>query len=97
MVRKIVWTDKARTELIEILTYWNNRNKSTTFSLKLNDLFEEQLNLMAEFPQLARTTDIPNVKVKVVQKYLLYYEFSDEYLYVLTVRHGGKNPKSLKI
>ena len=43
MVRTIIWTEKAKKELIEILKYWNNRNKSKSFSIKLNNLIEEQL------------------------------------------------------
>lgn len=37
--RKIVWTDKANRERKKILNYWNNRNKSKIFILKLNNLF----------------------------------------------------------
>ncbi len=97
MVKQIVWTSKARNEFVEILQYWINRNKSNSFSLKLNALLEEQLNLIAEFPQIGRKTDIPNVNIKVIQQYLLYYEIVDESLYVLTIRHGSKNPKTLKL
>ncbi|WP_407928655.1 hypothetical protein [Chryseobacterium sp. C-71] len=46
---------------------------------------------------MGRKTDIKDVKVKVIQKYLLYYEIIGENLYVLTIRHGSKNPKTSKI
>lgn len=97
MVKKIIWTQKAKKELIEILEYLNNRNKSTRFSVKLNKLVEEQINLISEFPNIARATDISNVNVKVIHKYLLYYEVVDDVLYILTFRHGSKNPDTLKI
>lgn len=97
MVKKIIWTKKAQNELIDILEYWINRNKSKTFSLKLNSLIDEQLSLIAEFPKIARKTDILNVNVKIIYKYLLYYEISNDVLYVLTIRHGGRNPKTLRI
>lgn len=97
MVRDVIWTAKAKKELIAILKYWNHRNRSKSFSIKLNNLIEEQLNLISEFPNISRTTDIPNVNVKVVHKYLLYYEIVDDVLYVLTFSHGSKNPKTLKI
>lgn len=60
-------------------------------------MVEEQINLLAEFPKIARTTDIPNVKIKVVHKYLLYYEVGNDVVYILTFRHGSKNPKILKL
>jgi len=63
----------------------------------LNNLVEEQLNLIAEYPKITRRTDIQNVNVKVIQKYLSYYEIVDENLYILTFRHGSRNPEILKL
>lgn len=97
MARTIIWTKKARKELIEILQYWLDRNKSNTFSLRLNSLIKEQLNLVLDFPKSGRKTDIDNVYVKVIHSYLLYYELINENLYVLTIRHSRRNPKTLKL
>lgn len=97
MAEKIIWPVKAKKELIEILQYWIERNKSNNFSLKLNSLIESQLNLIIEQPKIGRKTDIPNVYIKVIHKYLLYYEFINNTLYILTIRHGSQNPKTLTI
>lgn len=97
MAKEIIWTSKAQNDLTAILQYWVKRNKSTTFSIKLNALIQEQLNLILEFPKICRSTDIPNVNIKVIHKYLLYYEVIDRNLYVLTIRHGSKNPETLKL
>lgn len=97
MAEKIIWTVKAKKELIEILQYWIERNKSNNFSSKLNSLIESQLNLIIEQPKIGRKTDIPNVYIKVIHKYLLYYEFINNTLYILTIRHGSQNPKTLNI
>ncbi|RZJ47813.1 MAG: type II toxin-antitoxin system RelE/ParE family toxin [Chryseobacterium sp.] len=97
MAKQIVWTSKAKKELREILEYWINRNKSTVFSKKLNKLINEQLYLILEFPEIGRKTDILNVNIKVIHKYLVYYEMTDQTLNVLTIRHGSKNPETLQI
>ncbi|MCO5230692.1 MAG: type II toxin-antitoxin system RelE/ParE family toxin [Chitinophagales bacterium] len=97
MAKQIVWSKRAQNELIEIFEYWINRNKSNSFSLKLNSLIEEQLNLLQENPKIGRKTDFENVHIKVIHKYLQYYEFTDNQLYILTIRHGSKNPKTLKL
>ena len=68
MAKQIVWSRKAQNELLEILEYWVNRNKSNTFSLKLNCLIDEQLKLILEFPKIKRKTDIDNVYIKVIYK-----------------------------
>ena len=46
MAKKIIWTIQAKEELIEILQYWINRNKSKSFSIKLDNLIQEQLSLI---------------------------------------------------
>ncbi len=97
MAQKIVWTQKAKRELIDILQYWVDRNKSNTFSLKLNSLIESQLNLILEQPKIGRKTDIPNVYIKVIHKYLLYYEFVNDTLYILTIRHGSQNSENIQL
>lgn len=97
MAGEIIWTFRAKIELIEILNYWLIRNQSNTFSKKLNNLIISQLNLIIEYPKIGRKTDIPNVYVKVIKDYLLYYEFIGSDLYILTIRHGKKDTKTLKI
>ena len=97
MAQKIVWTQKAKRELIDILQYWVDRNKSNTFSLKLNSLIESQLNLILEQPKIGRKTDLPNVYIKVIHKYLLYYEFVNDTLYILTIRHGSQNSENIQL
>lgn len=97
MAEQIVWTKKAKRELIDILQYWVNRNKSNIFSLKLNSLIESQLNLILEQPKIGRKTDIKNVYIKVIHKYLLYYEFLDGTLYILTIRHGSQNSENIQL
>ena len=92
MVRRVVWTVKARFEFIDILEYWVFRNKSNTFSIKLNRLVREQMKLVSEFPGIGRPTDIPGLFIKVIQNYLIYYQFDDDAIYILTIRHTSQNP-----
>ena len=97
MAGEIIWSPKAKSELIEILEYWVNRNKSNVYSLKINQLIQEQLIFILEFPEIGRKTDIKNVYVKIIRNYLLYYEIEKGNLHVLTIRHGKKNPKTLAL
>ena len=43
MAGEIIWSPQAKSEFIEILEYWVNRNKSNVYSLKINQLIQEQL------------------------------------------------------
>ena len=97
MAKKIVWTQKAQLERAEILSYWFERNKSKTFSTKLNKLFIETLKTLVKQPSLGRKTDVINVRVKVVRDYLLFYETNETELFVLAIWDGRRNPSELKM
>ena len=71
MAGEIIWSPKAKSELIEILEYWVNRNKSNVYSLKLNQLIQEQLIFILEFPKIGRKTDIKTFMLKLSE--IIYY------------------------
>lgn len=97
MVKKVIWSKKAKVELAAILEYWADRNKSDTYSVKLYALLQEQLYLISEFPEIGRRADIQNVYVKVIKDYLIYYEIVNDDLFILTIRDSRRNPKTLKL
>lgn len=93
--RKIIWTKKANFERKEILEYWINRNKSKTYSIKLNNLIIETLEQLSENPSIGRKSDFENIHVKIIRSYLLFYEFDSENLKVLSIwdrRRDQPNP-----
>lgn len=95
MVQKIIWTQKAHEQKIEIFQYWNAKNGSDTFSLKLNQLINKAVNLISKFPKLGVKTQIENVRVKPVKDYLLIYRFEGNVLYILLVWDSRQNPNDL--
>ena len=97
MVRKVKWTKRAQRERKDILQYWINRNKSSTYSKKLSQLFKEAINLLIIKPKIGRLTDIEDVRIKVVRDYLIFYEFDNECLYILAIWDSRQDPNKLKI
>ena len=95
--RKINWTEKANLERKEILQYWITRNKSKTYSSKLNKLFIDSLAKVSESPTIGRPTEFDHVRVKIVRDYLLFYEYDETVLKVLTVWDGNREEKTLEI
>jgi addiction module RelE/StbE family toxin len=95
--RKIVWTHKANEERKEILAYWIERNQSKTFSIKLNNLIRETLQLTALHPNSGRKTTVENVRVKIIRDYLLFYEINKTTLVVLTIWDERRSDKTLNI
>lgn len=98
MVKKIIWSRRAQTDRIEIFEYWNKRNNSNSYSRKLNELFKKAVKLIAEYPEIGKSTDDKNARIKIVRDYLIIYEVDDrDFLIILTIWDSRKNPKSLKI
>ena len=94
---KITWTERANIERKVILDYWINRNKSKSFSLKLNRLFIDNLKLLSSKPNLGRKTKFKNVRVKIIRNYLLFYEIFENEILVLSIWDGRRNPENLPI
>jgi len=97
MVREIIWSEKAAFERKEILNYWIARNKSNSYNKKLNNLFQNNIRLIVEFPDLGTETDVPNVRVRVVNVYLIFYEVVEDEIWILCIWDGRRNPENLKI
>lgn len=97
MARKIIWTQKAKNELIEIFQYWNERNQSTNFSQKLNELINNQLNTISQFPKSGKKTNLKKVYLKIIHQYHLFYQFTEDSIYILTIRHTKRNPKTISL
>lgn len=49
MVKQVVWSVQAQNDRKQILEYWRLRNKSNTYSKKLNQLFKDSIKLIQEF------------------------------------------------
>ena len=98
MARKQVrWTLKAINDKIAIYEYWNDRNKSTAFSLKLEKLLNHAANLLCQYPTLGTQTNYKDVRVKIIRDYKLFYKISNGYIVILTVWDSRQNPENLNI
>ncbi|HCX23929.1 MAG: addiction module toxin RelE [Flammeovirgaceae bacterium] len=97
MARKVIWSPLAQQKRKEILLYWIERNKSKDFSRKLNKLFIQAANLLAKHPNIGQLTDYHQVRVKIVRDYLLFYEYTESTIFILTIWDSRQNPEKLKL
>jgi plasmid stabilization system protein ParE len=95
--RKIVWSHRARIKLYEILKFYNNRNKTNTYSNKLYNRFTKELKLLQKHPDLGINTEIENVRGLIIGEYIIYYQIINEMITVHSVRDCRQNPENLKI
>jgi plasmid stabilization system protein ParE len=96
MSKEIRWSARANQDRLKILEYWINRNQSNFYSIKLDLLFKENIELLAQIPELGKPTNLPNVRVKIVRDYLIFYRVKDAFLEIISIWDSRRNPKKLE-
>lgn len=96
MAKKIEWTQSSILDRLEIYRYWTENNKSDTYSEKLETLFNEASRLIAEFPEIGTETDFPDLRVKIIRSYKLFYLNRPNKIQILRVWDTRQKPENLK-
>ncbi|MBK9257295.1 MAG: type II toxin-antitoxin system RelE/ParE family toxin [Saprospiraceae bacterium] len=96
MALKIVWTENALSHLEDILSYWEARNGSNTYSKKLYKIFQSGLSIISEHPETGSKTNSHIIRKKVIRDYFVYYSFDEEILTLLGIIDMRRNPKFIK-
>ncbi|MFD2563862.1 type II toxin-antitoxin system RelE/ParE family toxin [Aquimarina rubra] len=74
MARRIIWTSKADLVFTEILEFYYNRNKSKTYSRKLNQEINSIIKLLPKYPLLGIKTDVKDIRVIIKGDYKIFYQ-----------------------
>jgi toxin YoeB len=93
--RKIVWSDKAKIDLLLILEYFYIRNGSKTYSLKLNSKIRRAVRLLTNHPFLGLQSDVENVRALVEGGYAIFYQVDKETIRITTIWDCRQNPDNL--
>ncbi len=96
MALKVNWTERAFLHIEEILHYWEDRNGSRTYSVKLYDKVQSTLELLSFYPESGKKTDNQRLSKKIVKDYYLYYTFNEATLTVIGIIDMRRDPKYLK-
>ena len=96
MAKKIIWSLNAQKDRKNILQYWNKRNKSTRYSIKLNKLFKDAVKLISDYPRIGKLTDRANIRIKIVKDYLIIYEDLEDEIHILTIWDSRRDPINLE-
>lgn len=92
MVKQVIWTERAQKERIEILTFWNEHNQTTAYSIKLNRLIKRSLLIISKYPMIGKPTKIKNVRVKILGNYLIIYGITPQRIIVLSIWDSRQKP-----
>jgi plasmid stabilization system protein ParE len=97
MPKKVIWSERAAKEKISILEYWINRNKSNRYSLRLDKLIQENIDLLSINPEIGKISNYPPVRIKIVESYFIYYRVGSEQIEILSIWDSRRNPRRFKL
>jgi hypothetical protein len=94
--REIVWTRNSQIQLHNIFNFYNQRNKSISYSKKLYQKFKVDLNATTQNPEIGVKTKLKNIRGLIVENFILYYEILPDKIMVLKVWDCRQNPEKLR-
>lgn len=94
---KIIWSNRAKIKRYKILEFYIKRNKSKTYSIKLNRKFNKELRLLIKQPNLGIKTVLKGVRGLIVDDFILFYEVIKDIIVIYSIWDCRQNPDDLKI
>ncbi len=91
----IFWTNTAIKQRNYTFEYWNERNKSTTYSKKLNSSLKERINILKINPELGKKTEFNNTRVISLGHYSILYKKLDSKIIITGFWDNRQDPEKL--
>ena len=97
MDRKIVWTPTATKQLNGIVNYWNNRNKSFSYTRSIKKNLKSLQRLIAINPRIGKKTNYPDVLAKIFMSHFqVIYKVQGSIIVILSFWDSRQDPKKNK-
>ncbi len=91
--RKIVWSGIAEQDLRDILEYFNERNRSNLYSIKLLILITKSIENIAAIPHLEISCTNASTRILIVESYMIVYDFSESSINILNIWDTRQDPQ----
>jgi len=92
---KLFWTQTAVRQRNFIFEYWNERNQSNTYSLKLYSKINERTAILKTNPEIGKKAEVKNTFTVSLGHYSIFYQFDSERIIVTAFCDNRQNPKKL--
>ncbi|MGB0880744.1 MAG: type II toxin-antitoxin system RelE/ParE family toxin [Polaribacter sp.] len=93
---RIVWTKIAIKQRDQIFNYWNERNKSVSYSSKLNIIIVERLHLLKQFPEMGKLVDHKNTRVIFFDSYSIFYTITNVKIIITAFWDNRQDPNKIR-
>lgn len=94
---KIEWSTSARIDLLDILDFYIKRNKSASYSKKLNADINKSVALISNNPFIGTETNYNTVRAFITGDYQIIYEIFDQLLLIIMIWDCRRNPDDKRI
>jgi len=91
----IFWTKTAVKQRNHIFEYWNNRNFSTAYSVKLNLMIRERLNLLKSNLEMGKMTEFKETRAIFITYYSLLYKIEKNNIIITGFWDNRQDSKKL--
>ena len=82
--KKVIWSDKARSEFQNILEFYVERNGTPTYSLKILRETEDLLETLSKSEFIGRLTSNKKTRVIPMKVYLIFYEIRNDIIEIVS-------------
>ncbi len=94
---KIEWSTDAKSDLFDILDFYIQRNKNSTYSKKLNVEINKSIKLISRNPLIGIKTDFKSVRALITGDYQIIYEIFDQLLLIIMIWDCRQDPDDKRI
>lgn len=91
----IFWTQTAKRQRDFIFDYWNKRNKSNSYSKKLNLSIRERTKLLKSYPKMGKETDSKETRATSMGHYSILYKVERSKIIITGFWDNRQEPKEL--
>ena len=91
----IFWTQTAIKQRNYIFEYWNKRNKSNSYTKKLNQSIKERITLLKTHPKLGKQTNFIQTRLISLGHYSILYKQIDSQIIITGFWDNRQNTKKL--
>jgi plasmid stabilization system protein ParE len=93
--RRIIWSPRAKLDLYNILDFYFKRNRTKTYSNKLNLTIRNSVRLLERHPKIGIHTDVKNVRNLIVGDLGIFYEIKLKTIEIITIWDNRQDPEKL--
>jgi toxin YoeB len=89
---KVEWSIEARLDLLDILDFYIERNKSAAYSKKLNSKINNSVKLITKNPLIGLQSGVETVRALITGDYQIIYEILDKTILIVMIWDCRRDP-----